>query len=171
MQLGKKGIVILVIGSVVGGFIAGFLGSRVPEMIQEEKIPKTVAALISEPKYVEIDKLESTVKEQMEIHLEPYEQKLEVWESEKKGITSELGQHSEKLEVLEKADDYFHSVVEEGSKRLMSVEDGVLHNQEEIQAVRDEFGHGDKYEIQMIYASQQFKLKFNASAYDNKFYI
>jgi hypothetical protein len=73
--------------------------------------------------------------------------------------------------VLEKADDYFHGVVKEGSKQIKIVEESVQHNREEIQAVKDELGPGDKYTIQMVYANPQFKTKFNTSAYDNKFYI
>jgi hypothetical protein len=171
MQLEKKGIIIIVIVSVVGGFIAGFLGSRVPEMMQKEKIPKTVAALITEPEYVEMEKLESKIKEQVDIQLKPYEQKLESWESEKKGISSELDQHNKQLKVLERSDDYFHGVVVAGSKRIKIVEDNIQNNQEEILAVKEELGPGDKYAIQVVYANPQFKPKFNASAYDNKFYI
>lgn len=171
MPLEKKGVIILVIGAVVGGFIAGYLGSRLPEIIQGKPVPKTAAAVTAEPRYVKLEKLESTVEEQVAMQFKPYRQKLESWDSEKEGINTKLGRQNEKLEVLEQADDYFYGIVEEGSKRIMSVESNLQKNQEEIQAVKEELGPGDKYDIQMVYANSQFRVKFNTSAYNNKFYL
>ncbi len=171
MQLRKKGIVILVIGSVAGGFVAGYLGSRVPEITKEEKIPKTVAAVVEEPEYVKMDKLESTVKEQLESKFKPYKQKLDRWDSEKEVITIKIDQYDGKLKDLEKTDEYFHDIVEESTKRFNHIEDDVQKNQEEIQAVKEELGPGDKYEVQMVYANSQLEPKYNLSPYDDKLYI
>ena len=171
MQLRKRGIVILVIGSVAGGFVAGYLGSRVPEITKEEKIPKTVAAVVEGPEYVKMDKLESTVKEQLESKFRPYKQKLDSWDSEKEVITIKMDQYNGTLKNLEKTDEYFHDIVEESTKRLNHIEDDVQKNQEGIQAVKEELGPGDKYKVQMVYANSQLEPKYNLRAYDGKLYI
>jgi hypothetical protein len=171
MQLRKRGIVIIVIGSVAGGFVAGYLGSRIPEITKEEKIPKTVAAVVEEPEYVKMDKLDSTVKEQVESKFRPYKQKLDSWDSEKEVITIKMDQHDGKLENLEKTDEYFHDIVEESTKRFNHIEEDVIRNKEEIQTVKEELGPGDKYKVQMVYANSQIEPKYNLRAYDDKLYI
>ena len=172
MQLGTKGIVILVIGTIAGGFVAGFFGSRLPELIKgEKKVPKTVAAIVEEPNYVKMDNLESTVEEQVVLKFKPYEQKLDSWDSDKESIKFKLDKQGERLEGLESVDDYFHGIVEEGTERFVSVENNVQKNQEEIQEVKEELGPDDKYEIQMVYSNSALKPKFNLSAYNDKLYI
>jgi hypothetical protein len=171
MQVGTKGMVAIVIGTIAAGFVAGYTGSRLPDNIKEEKKPKTVAAIVEEPEYVHMEKLESTVEEQVVMKFKPYQQKLDSWETDKGAISTKLNQHGRKLKGLEEADEYFHGIVEEETKRLELVEENITQNRVEIEAVRKELGPGDKFEVQMVYANPQFEPKFSLSAYDNKLYI
>ena len=160
MQFGTKGIVILVAGTIIGAFVAGYTGSIVSEKQRGITLQKHIAvpgesevdekerqkreklevetqqkstAVYEELEYIEMDTLEYKVQQSVEKKFKPYMQKLATWDAEKQRTRAKLEKYKKKLEELEEQDTYFNVVVDEGLERFTHIEETAQKNMKQIQ--------------------------------------